>query len=67
MESIYYVMSFACHRRCKHCYDDRFRPYVRGDLNAVVHEAVEGLQVVLHRGSDLVGVGRDDFGQRSLP
>lgn len=27
MESIYYVVSYVCHRRCKHCYDDRFRPY----------------------------------------
>ncbi len=40
MESLYYVMSFACHRRCKHCYDDRFRPYVRGELDAVVEQAV---------------------------
>jgi hypothetical protein len=39
MESIYYVMSWACHRRCKHCYEERFRPYVRGALDAVVREA----------------------------
>ncbi len=39
MESIYYVMCWACHRRCVHCYDNRFRPYVRGDLEAVVAEA----------------------------
>ena len=39
MESIYYVMCWACHRRCKHCYEDRFRPYVRGELDAVVAEA----------------------------
>jgi pyruvate-formate lyase-activating enzyme len=39
MESIYCVMAWACHRRCKHCYEDRFRPYVRGELAAVVHEA----------------------------
>jgi MoaA/NifB/PqqE/SkfB family radical SAM enzyme len=40
MESIYYVMAFACHRKCKHCYDDRFRPYLRGELDAVVQQAV---------------------------
>ncbi|HUL64765.1 MAG TPA: SPASM domain-containing protein [Burkholderiaceae bacterium] len=40
MESIYYVMAFACHRKCKHCYDERFRPYVRGELDAVVQQAV---------------------------
>ena len=39
MESIYYVMAWACHRKCRHCYEDRFRPYVRGDLAAVVAEA----------------------------
>src|SRR5215471_11544464 len=39
MESIYYVMCFACHRRCKHCYEDRFRPYVRDELAAVVAAA----------------------------
>lgn len=40
MESIYYVMCFACHRKCRHCYEDRFRPYVRGELTAVVDQAV---------------------------
>lgn len=39
MESIYYVMAWACHRKCKHCYEDRFRPYVRGALESVVAEA----------------------------
>jgi hypothetical protein len=34
MESIYYVMAWACHRKCRHCYEDRFRPYVRGELEA---------------------------------
>ena len=39
MESIYYVMAWACHRKCRHCYEDRFRPYVRDGLEAVVAEA----------------------------
>ena len=39
MESIYYVISWLCHRRCVHCYDDRFRPYVRDELARVVDEA----------------------------
>lgn len=39
MESIYYVMAWACHRKCRHCYEDRFRPYIRGELDAVVAEA----------------------------
>jgi hypothetical protein len=39
MESIYYVAAWACHRRCKHCYEDRFRPYVRDEFEGVVREA----------------------------
>lgn len=39
MESLYYVMCWACHRKCKHCYETRFRPYVRDALRGVVDEA----------------------------
>lgn len=39
MESIYYVLCWHCHRRCRHCYEDRFRPYVRAELEKVVAEA----------------------------
>jgi Iron-sulfur cluster-binding domain len=39
MESVYYAMSWACHRKCKHCYEDKFRPYVRGELERVVAQA----------------------------
>lgn len=39
MESIYYVLCWACHRKCRHCYEARFRPYVRGALGQVVEEA----------------------------
>jgi hypothetical protein len=39
VESIYYVAAWACHRRCAHCYEDRFRPYLRGALEDVVREA----------------------------
>ncbi len=38
MQSIYWVLTWACHRKCVHCYDDRFRPYVRGALKDVVSE-----------------------------
>lgn len=40
MEAIYWVMTWACHRRCPHCYDDRFRPYVRDGFRRVVDEGV---------------------------
>ncbi len=36
MEAIYWVLTWACHRRCKHCYDDRFRPYTGEGLRKVV-------------------------------
>jgi len=39
MESIYYVLCWHCHRRCKHCYESRFHPYVRDELESVVSEA----------------------------
>lgn len=39
MESIYYVLCWACHRKCRHCYESRFRPYVREALAGVVAEA----------------------------
>ena len=38
MQSIYWVLSWACHRKCPHCYDDRFHPYVRDGLRTVVGE-----------------------------
>ena len=40
MESIYYVMSWLCHRQCPHCYDERFRPYRGEELERVLAEAV---------------------------
>ena len=39
MESIYYVMTFLCHRQCPHCYEDRFRPYYVDELERVVSES----------------------------
>lgn len=39
MESIYYVMTWLCHRTCRHCYDDRFRPYYGDELQRVVEES----------------------------
>jgi hypothetical protein len=47
MEAIYWVLTWACHRKCKHCYDDRFRPYVREDLKRVVGEGQAAYAKVL--------------------
>jgi hypothetical protein len=43
MESIYYVAAWACHRRCRHCYEDRFRPYARAELDGVLREALHNM------------------------
>lgn len=55
MESIYYVLSWACHRRCKHCYESRFRPYVRGALQKVVDEAKTTFPQVIANLPDTLG------------
>lgn len=47
MESIYWVLTWACHRKCMHCYDDRFRPYVRAALDGVVNEGVEAYRAII--------------------
>lgn len=49
MESIYYVMSWLCHRQCEHCYEERFRPYHGAELEAVVTEARENFpRIIAH-------------------
>lgn len=54
MESIYYAMSWACHRKCRHCYEDRFHPYVRGELERVVAEAeANGPRIVANLPDDM--------------
>ena len=47
MESIYYSITWACHRKCVHCYEDRFRPYVREKLEAVVNEALTSFPLIV--------------------
>jgi hypothetical protein len=47
MESIYYVMAWACQRRCKHCYEERFRPYIRRALTDVGNEAMRNFPRII--------------------
>ena len=42
MQAIYWVLTWACH-----CYDGRFRPYVRDALTAVVGEGQRAYQKVI--------------------
>ncbi len=39
MQSIYYVISWLCHRACPHCYDARFRPYSGAERERVAGES----------------------------
>ena len=41
MESVYYVITWLCHRTCAHCYEDRFRPYQGHRLLQVLGESEE--------------------------
>lgn len=60
MESIYWVLSWACHRRCKHCYDERFRPYVRQDLERVLAEGERAFPaIVRHLPRDMTWADAD--------
>ena len=47
MEAVYWVLTWACHRKCRHCYDDRFRPYVKDELKRVVGEGHAAYRKVL--------------------
>ncbi len=61
MESIYYVINWACHRKCKHCYDDRFRPYVRGDMVARIAESKAAFPAIIDNLPDTLRYLDPDF------
>lgn len=39
MESLYFVITWACHRSCDHCYEERFHPYYASELQAVAEQS----------------------------
>lgn len=63
MESLYYVLCWACHRKCRHCYESRFRPYVRGALDRVVAEARANAPRIIDHMPETMGY-RDADGTR---
>lgn len=66
MQSIYWVLTWACHRKCKHCYDDRFRPYVRDALTEVVGEGQKAYHKIIENlPDDLSWVDNEGKRQRS--
>lgn len=64
MQAIYWVLTWACHRKCKHCYDDRFRPYVREALTEVVSEGRAAYQAVVDNLPDDMSWQNDKTGAR---
>lgn len=66
MQSIYWVLSYACHRRCAHCYDERFRPYVGAALDAVVEEGVRAHRRIIENLPDDM-TWRDEASGRREP
>lgn len=60
MQAVYWVLTFACHRRCAHCYDDRFRPYVRDGLQRVVGEGVAAYRAIIANLPDAMRWRRPD-------
>ncbi len=64
MQSIYWVLTWACHRKCKHCYDDRFRPYVRDALTEVVSEGRAAYQRVIDNLPDEMSWWNEEAGRR---
>lgn len=43
MQSQFWVLRWAC----RHCYDNRFRPYLRGEPDSVVKEGVRACETVI--------------------
>jgi Iron-sulfur cluster-binding domain len=64
MQAIYWVLTWACHRKCKHCYDDRFRPYVRDALTEVMSEGQTAYHAVIDNLPDDMSWLNENTGQR---
>ena len=68
MQSIYYVMTFLCHRTCPHCYEDRFRPYHGADLARVVDESVSNhSRIIANLPDRMTYLDRNDCDEAGQP
>lgn len=47
IESIYYVISWLCHRQCPHCYEARFHPYQGAELTTVLNESRSNFERII--------------------
>lgn len=67
LESLYYVLTWACNRSCAHCYDERFRPYSDSALQDMLRRQEVALRRVIANLPERLGVtaraenGREEF------
>lgn len=47
LESIYYVITWACRRACAHCYDERFRPYPAAELRELARRSRDSFPKII--------------------
>ncbi len=47
LESIYYVITWACRRACPHCYDERFRPYPAAELHELTRRSRDSFPKII--------------------
>lgn len=68
LESLYYVLTWACNRRCSHCYDERFRPYSDKELEPMLERQEQALRRVVANLPERLGlwVHTDAEGQRFM-
>ena len=61
MESIYYVMTWLCHRTCVHCYEARFHRYYGQELEQVVAESrANAPRIIAHLPERMTYLDRND-------
>lgn len=65
LESLYYVLTWACNRRCSHCYDERFRPYSAAELAAMLDHQERAMRRVVQNLPQRLGV-TDGSGAQGL-
>lgn len=55
MESLYFVISYLCHRTCRHCYEDRFRPYHGAEQQALLAQSIANVPRIIANLPDELG------------
>ena len=65
LESIYFVMSWLCHRECEHCYEERFHPYHGEELKRVTAESEANVpRIIAHFPDRMTYLDTNDVDER---